>query len=164
MHDKTSRSGNLHNAIVQTMNVLDDIKDIRDELNIINSVVQEQKTVWSQLFNQSRGSSTRNDAPKDGHEGYQWSNTDPDYVLKRVKDLLQEAEETEHNVSRYRGILEPKRMLMPFQITSVLELEMNQLSLSEAEESRMQGKILMAFTIVTILFVSFLEAISKDGM
>lgn len=60
---------------------------------------------------------------------------------------------------------------MPFQITSVLELEMNQLSLSEAEESRMQGeearklgeesrkqgKILMAFTTVTVIFVSFLE-------
>lgn len=104
MKVKSSRSENLHDDIVQAMHVLDDIKDIRDELNIINSVVQEQKTVWSQLFNQSRGSSTWNDAPKDGHESYQWSNTDPDYVLKRVKDLLQEAEETEHNVSRYKGI------------------------------------------------------------
>lgn len=104
MNDKTSRSGNLHNAIVQTMNVLDDIKDIRDELNIINSIVQEQKTVWSQLFNQSRGSSTRNGTEKDGNESSQWSNTDPTYVLKRVKDLLQEAEETEHNVSPHRNL------------------------------------------------------------
>lgn len=82
------------------MKILDDIKDIRDELNIINSVVQEQRTVWSQLFNKSRGSSTRDDVSKESHESYQWSNTDPDYVLKRVKDLLREAEQTEHNVSR----------------------------------------------------------------
>lgn len=68
-------------------------------------------------------------------------------------------------------------MLMPFQITSVLELEMNQLNVSEAEEARMQGeearklgeearkqgKILMAFTIVTVIFVSILEPFSKTG-
>lgn len=48
-------------------------------------------------------------------------------------------------------------MLMLSKITSVLELEMNQLSLSEAEEARRQGETLTAFTITTAVFVSFPE-------
>lgn len=48
-------------------------------------------------------------------------------------------------------------MLMLFQITSVLELEMNQLNVSEAEEARRQGETLTAFTITTAVFVSFPE-------
>ncbi|OMP84411.1 hypothetical protein BK809_0000192 [Diplodia seriata] len=121
------------------MRILDDIKDIRDELNIISSVVQEQKPVWSQLFNQPRGSSIRDD----GYESRQWSNTNPSYVLKRVDDLLQEARETERN------------------IISVLELQMNQLNVVEAEDSRKQGRILMGFTVVTVLFLplSFLASL-----
>ncbi|KAI0138928.1 hypothetical protein F4776DRAFT_42940 [Hypoxylon sp. NC0597] len=70
-------------------------------------------------------------------------NTDPDYVLNRIKDLLRYAEETEKDTS------------------SILGLRMNQLGLHEAAESRRQGRILMAFTIVTIIFLplSFLSSL-----
>lgn len=154
---KTNRSVDLHGYIAQAIETLDEIKDIRDELNIIDSLVQEQNAVWSQLSHQSCGSSTQNETPKKGsHRG---SSTDPDFALKQVKDLIQRAEASEHNVCCYRGIREFKEMLTLFQITSFIELHLglgiNQLNLSEAQESRMQGKILMVFTVVTVIFVSF---------
>ncbi|KAL0264073.1 hypothetical protein SLS55_000017 [Diplodia seriata] len=130
MKDQLSDLKYPREAITDALRILDDIKDIRDELNIISSVVQEQNPVWSQLFNQPRGISIRDDS----YESRQWSNTDPGYVLKRVEDLLKEAAETEHN------------------ITSILELQMNQLNVVEAEDSRKQGRILMGFTVVTVLF------------
>ncbi|KAF2096219.1 hypothetical protein NA57DRAFT_78987 [Rhizodiscina lignyota] len=111
--------------------------NIRDELMIISSVVQSQKTVWDQL------SKSASQTKEERVDTDQWTTSDPNYVLDHIKDLLRYSEETQRNID------------------SILSLEMNQLSASEGEETRIQGEILMVFTVVTVVFLplSFLSSL-----
>ncbi|KAI1374415.1 hypothetical protein F4677DRAFT_166876 [Hypoxylon crocopeplum] len=140
--DPRKETESLHDSIVKTLDILMDIRDIRDELNIIRSVTQTQKVIWSQLFGLDSNRASV-ESQQETKQVYPWRNTDPDYVLSRISDLLRIAAETQRNIE------------------SVLELRMNQLSLYEAEESRRQGQTLMVFTIVTVIFLplSFLSSL-----
>ncbi|KAI1410487.1 hypothetical protein F5Y13DRAFT_202282 [Hypoxylon sp. FL1857] len=133
----------LSHVVAKAQNIITDIKDIRDELNIIASVVQTQKVVLSQLLNPTNEDGQFMEASQDLKQMFSSRNTDPDYVLNRIKDLLRYAEETEKDTA------------------SILNLRMNQLGLHEAAESRRQGQTLMAFTIVTSIFLplSFLSSL-----
>ncbi|KAI0441635.1 hypothetical protein F4803DRAFT_551888 [Xylaria telfairii] len=130
--DKPSsfESQDIYEAISELTGALTEIKDIRGELKMIRSVVRTQQRVWNQLLSQPMG----HDQDDDNKKFNSWKSTDPKYVLDKIESLLEFAEETEKNV------------------TSVLELHMNQLSIHEAETSRIQGETLMVFTIVTVIF------------
>ncbi|OTA61543.1 hypothetical protein K449DRAFT_64023 [Hypoxylon sp. EC38] len=126
----------LSRVVSKAQNIITDIKDIRDELNIIASVVQTQKVVLDQLCNPTEEDVHLIETGQNPRQMSLLRSTDPDYVPNRIKDLLRYAEETEKDTS------------------SILNLRMNQLGLHEAAESRRQGRTLMAFTIVTSIFVS----------
>ncbi|KAI1768625.1 hypothetical protein GGR53DRAFT_383781 [Hypoxylon sp. FL1150] len=141
--DAARKTRYFHDSIVQALDILTDIKDIRDELNIMTSIVETQGTVWSQLFGLPNERREFSEFRQETKQMYPWMNTDPDYVLGRINNLLRYAEETQKNIE------------------SILDLRMNQLSLYEAEESRRQGQNLMVFTIVTVIFLplSFLSSL-----
>ncbi|KAF2971446.1 hypothetical protein GQX73_g2087 [Xylaria multiplex] len=127
----SDESQDIHEAISVATGALTEIKDIRGELKMIRSVVRTQQRVWNQMLGQSVGYGQDYD---DKEKFNSRKSTDPKYVLDKIESLLEFAEETEKNV------------------TSVLELHMNQLSLHEAETSRKQREALMVFTVVTVIF------------
>ncbi|KAI1173661.1 hypothetical protein F4777DRAFT_580772 [Nemania sp. FL0916] len=134
----------MHWSVTETVELLSEIKDIQQELNIINSVILIQSNIWDQLTNRPPDPGLFASALQD-NESTNWARgRDPaQYVYRRISDLLRFAEEIEKNVE------------------SILDLKMNQLSLLQAEEAGRQGTILMVFTTVTILFtpLSFLSAL-----
>lgn len=96
--DTAKKNKDFHDSIVKALDILTDIKDIRDELNIMTSVVQTQRTVWSQLFGLPNDQREFPELRQEAKQMYPWMNTDPDYVLGRINDLLRYAEETQKNV------------------------------------------------------------------
>ncbi|PSN64066.1 hypothetical protein BS50DRAFT_97408, partial [Corynespora cassiicola Philippines] len=133
----TTTDPDIYDAIDQALEILTDIKDIRNELSVLKSLAETQRLVWDQLLTATSTPATR------PSQAARWSTTDPAYVLSRIDALLDHSAETHNN------------------ITSILDLEMNQLSVSEAELARKQGEILMVFTVVTIFFLpmSFLSSL-----
>jgi hypothetical protein len=152
---KIDGEGNLHISVTETVELLSEIKDIQQELNIISSVILIQNNVLGQLTNCLQAPDRLTGASYD-NENMNWARgTEPaQYVLRRIKDLSRFAEETQNNVSCVY-LRCPENRLTILQVDSILQLKMNQLSLLQAEEAGRQGKILMVFTVVTVVFVSF---------
>ncbi|KAI1471054.1 uncharacterized protein F4812DRAFT_455166 [Daldinia caldariorum] len=82
LHSEVSR--NRYHIISSETELLDIIRDIRDELHILKSLAEDQHTVWKQAFR-------RND--RSDHFQYYHSCTPID-VKKNVDDMLSEAEKT----------------------------------------------------------------------
>ncbi|KAJ4217210.1 hypothetical protein NW759_009157 [Fusarium solani] len=108
-----------------------DIKDIRDELNILKSAAQHQKTV---------------------EEGLTGGSLDVDlaaaYVVKDLKEMDDSAERIQSAASLSPA---PQQHVLIF----------GQKAVEQGEEAKRQGKTLMVFTVVTILFLplSFLSSL-----
>lgn len=139
--EKIDGDRTMHSSVTETIELLSEIKDIKQELNIISSVIMAQSKVWDQLAHRPRGPDKLVNVSRD-LESTGGAGT-ADYVLRRISGLLRFAEETQENIE------------------SILDLKMNQLSLLQAEEAGRQGTTLMVFTTVTILFapLSFLSAL-----
>ncbi|KAI1108062.1 hypothetical protein F5Y14DRAFT_445770 [Nemania sp. NC0429] len=85
----------MHSSVTETIELLSEIKDIKQELDIISSVVQAQSKVWDQLTNRPR----RPDKPlatSRGNESTGGAGT-AEYVLRRIGCLLRFTEETQEN-------------------------------------------------------------------
>ncbi|KAG4034424.1 hypothetical protein MFRU_003g03880 [Monilinia fructicola] len=140
---KSEDEGKSYNAIGNAANLLHEVKDIRDELNILKYLLEQQTAVWERLL----------ETPTDTDELHQRSG------LPRFKET-----------GRWKGpgpaiksVLEMDKLAQRIQdsVNSVLSLEQNEANLSEAESARKQGKIMMVFTIITIVFLpmSFLVSL-----
>ncbi|KAL9109115.1 MAG: hypothetical protein Q9227_006206 [Pyrenula ochraceoflavens] len=130
-------------AISNAADLLEEVKDIRDELNILKTLLAQQNAVWEGLFSPSpdtREEKNLVDAINAINEMLEMSAT----IQQSVNDILG-LEQNGINVTE-----------------SVLSRELAERSREQAEESFKQGKTLMVFTIVTIIFVSaipYLEAV-----
>ncbi|CZR70264.1 uncharacterized protein PAC_20165 [Phialocephala subalpina] len=130
-----------YEAIREATDLLHEVKDIRDELNILNYLLTQQQTVWEKLLDLSvneYGGITWNDLSR--KETKRWKG--PGLALKDIIEMDKVAQSIQDSVN------------------SVLALEQNEANLSEAETSRelsrqtkIQGDTLMVFTIITIVFV-----------
>lgn len=87
----------MHSSVTETIELLSEIKDIKQELNIISSVILAQSKVWEQLTNRPRALDKPVSASRDS-EGTGGAGT-AEYVLRRISGLLRFAEETQENVS-----------------------------------------------------------------
>ncbi|ETS77830.1 hypothetical protein PFICI_09892 [Pestalotiopsis fici W106-1] len=108
--------------------LLDEVKDILDELTILKTLVTRQFNVWQELVGEgSRSRSAR----------------DPAYTLHGVQEMIEMTDRVQKSVS------------------DILSLEQNRINTDQAQESARQGTILMAFTIVTVVFtpLSFLTSL-----
>ncbi|KAF2186042.1 hypothetical protein K469DRAFT_687459 [Zopfia rhizophila CBS 207.26] len=127
---------NDYNSISKATRLLEEVKDIRDELNILRFLLEQQNDVWEKLV--------------DGAYKEPMSKAST-YTIKKNKVM-----------DRWRGrayvvdeIDEMDKMVEGIQasVNSLLSLEQNEASIEQAQVTIRQGKILMAFTIVTILFL-----------
>ncbi|OBT73169.1 hypothetical protein VF21_07933 [Pseudogymnoascus sp. 05NY08] len=136
------------------------IKDILDELNILKSLIKDQKKVWHDAFSEytTEIKSLTKDPKKGWHDAFSEYTMEKDYVNSREPgEILEMLEEMITDATRVER-----------SINDLLDLKQKQANLSEAQSSRrqaeetaMQGTTLMVFTIVTIVFLpmSFLAAL-----
>jgi len=123
-------------SIVHAADLLEEVKDIRDELNILKAIVAHQKKVWAELDeNELKDNSSKGAA----------------YFINL------EIEEMDKQATRVQSA-----------VNLILDLEQNEASITEAissreqaQESIQQGRTLLVFTIVTIIFLpmSFLASL-----
>ncbi|KAJ5916676.1 hypothetical protein N7504_000691 [Penicillium tannophilum] len=132
-------------AIYNAALLLEEVKDIRDELNMIKTVLTQQKVVWEGLLGQE-GQVTRAMKSRMGTE-------------RNLADILEE-------------IIEMDKIAETIQtsVKETLDLEQNGINITEAvlsrdlaKQSARQGTTLMVFTVVTIFFaglpMSFLASL-----
>ncbi|KAG9255662.1 ankyrin repeat-containing domain protein [Emericellopsis atlantica] len=125
MESARLRSQKRQSAIGRAAGLFREIKDIRDELNILKAVVEAQEIVQNQLQKiQLRDIQTAKSIIKDIYE--------MDELARRIQNS----------------------------INTTLTLEQNEIAISQAQQSVQQGRTLMVFTVVTILFLpmSFLTS------
>ncbi|OBT97503.1 hypothetical protein VE01_04518 [Pseudogymnoascus verrucosus] len=132
------------------------IKDILDELNILKSLIKDQKKVWHDAFSEytTEIKSLTKDPKKGWHDAFSEYTMEKDYLNSREPgEILEMLEEMITDATRVER-----------SINDLLDLKQKQANLSEAQSSRkqaeetaMQGTTLMVFTIVTIVFVSYLN-------
>ncbi|KAH8802534.1 hypothetical protein F5884DRAFT_738128 [Xylogone sp. PMI_703] len=130
-----------YESIKKAMDLLLEVKDIRDELSILNYLLIQQQSVWEKLLELPiKDYSASKEAEK-------WKG--PGLALKDIAKMDKFARSIQDSVN------------------SLLALEQNEVNISEAETSRelsqetiKQGRTLMVFTIITIIFLpmSFLAS------
>ncbi|KAJ5541151.1 hypothetical protein N7494_006227 [Penicillium frequentans] len=130
-------------AIYNAALLLEEVKDIRDELNVIKTVLTQQKVVWEGLL---------------GQEG-------------QVSQAMKSRMGTERNLADIlEEIIEMDKIAETIQtsVKETLDLEQNGINITEAvlsrdlaKQSARQGTTLMVFTVVTIFFLpmSFLASL-----
>ncbi|KAI8624006.1 hypothetical protein F5Y19DRAFT_342820 [Xylariaceae sp. FL1651] len=122
-------------SIQKASELLNQIKDIRDELNMLKSVLTQQKSVWNELHDRRAG--------KHNLRG-------PAYAINNIDEMDTQATRVQDAVLAVLGLEQNE--------TSIQEAITSR---EQARESIRQGRTLMAFTVVTIFFLpgSFLVAL-----
>ncbi|KAL4961262.1 uncharacterized protein BDV14DRAFT_128581 [Aspergillus stella-maris] len=133
---------NPYHVISEEAKLLTEIKDICDELIILQTLVKAQEDVWKQYFQTE---------DLDRFTGFQYTHLcTPTLVFQELQDMLVEAGRVQDAIH------------------TLLDLRQKQASIKEAEFGRQQandtakqGNIVMVFTIVTIVFLplSFLTSL-----
>ncbi|KAI9746377.1 MAG: hypothetical protein M1818_000090 [Claussenomyces sp. TS43310] len=135
------KHGSGYESISDAAHLLEEVKDIRDELSILKSVLRHQKTVWDILFQPHPGGD--DDA---GNSDRQWKNDQqrsPDWTIEEIEEMDRSATRIQDSVK------------------TLLDLDQNEANISEAQQTTQQGRTLMFFTVVTIVFLpmSFLASL-----
>ncbi|OJJ50553.1 hypothetical protein ASPZODRAFT_206942 [Penicilliopsis zonata CBS 506.65] len=122
-------------SISKAATVLNEVKDVLDELNILRAALMQQQSVWNELF-------------KGGAELK--SERAPTYTIQQIDEMTKITEAIQLSVKDILG-LEQNGI-------NIIEAF---LSRGQAKESIQQGKTLMVFTVITIFFVpmSFLTSL-----
>ena len=95
---------NPYHIIYQEAHLLDEIKDIRDEMNMLRTLVEAQDSVWKQAFIL--------DNPSDSSS---WNNIcTPRQVLQELEDMKVEAEMIQDAVGLFRPNLEEQVNILYF--------------------------------------------------
>jgi hypothetical protein len=87
---------NDYDSIVKATSLLVDVKHIRDELNILNFLLGQQKTVW-EILSKTSPDETSNDDPTVVDEGDKWRG--PAYAIKLVGEMDNIAQNIQESVS-----------------------------------------------------------------
>ncbi|CAG8919162.1 unnamed protein product [Penicillium salamii] len=133
---------NPYHIISEEARLLDEIKDIHDELNMLRTLAESQQLVWQQAFQTKE---------LDSFTHFQFHDTcTPNMILRDIQDMITEAEMVQESIN------------------TLLDLRQKQASIKEAEFGRRQANdtakqanIVLVFTLVTILFLplSFLSSV-----
>ena len=134
--------------------LLEEVKDIRDELNMIKTVLTQQKVVWEGLLGQGGKMSQ---AMK-SRMGTERNLAD---ILEEIIEMDKIAGTIQTSVRGTEIIPLEFKSLTSKKVKETLDLEQNGINITEAvlsrdlaKQSARQGTTIMAFTVVTIFFVS----------
>ncbi|KAJ4243835.1 hypothetical protein NW762_014713 [Fusarium torreyae] len=132
--DTKDRNERIEKAIKRAADLSYEIRDIRDELQILQTIAKYQRIVQKNLKNES------------SVESGLWEG----YILSDIQDMTKTAD-------RIQSGVETTLTLEHSQVANFQAI----LSVKQAEESNKQGKTLMVFTVMTVLFLplSFLSSL-----
>ncbi|KAI1368999.1 hypothetical protein F5Y08DRAFT_353521 [Xylaria arbuscula] len=113
--------------------LLDAIRDIRDELQMLKSLAEDQKVVWRQAFGPDHSRMKSN--------GIEYRT--PSDVMKELDEMLSESDRIENYVN------------------TLLDLRLAEFGRLQAYDSARQSNIFFLFTVITIVFLplSFLSSL-----
>lgn len=162
--------------MLDEINLLVEIKDIRDELNIIKILLGDQRDVTSSLFNLVSGADQNvasRGVVQDEFVTYYEELSSLDISTRGVNKMIEDATTTYDAVRSLRpGLGGPCQSMFTnasHQINHLLDLRQKDANLREAfwtrassEDTTKQGRTIFVFTIVTIIFVSFVSPPSSD--
>ncbi|KAK6716981.1 hypothetical protein SNK05_000182 [Fusarium graminearum] len=117
---KKGNDDKLESILTQASQLACDIKDLRDELNMLRSIVNSQLTVQKIMPGNTKGSSS----------------ITGEYFSKDLEELENVAKRTQESVD------------------TILTLAETEIANDQARQATRQGRTMMVFTVVTILFVS----------
>jgi hypothetical protein len=125
-NDNQLDGGEIHDDkadITREIEALKDIKDIREELNILLKVLEEQKSITDRLFG------------TDKHKGLPLDSTVRDYYLQRsgLDNRTREVKKMDEDAGRTYGLVR----CLPFSHTALLLIDQDQSSSgAQAEASK----------------------------
>ncbi|CEF71982.1 unnamed protein product [Fusarium graminearum] len=124
---KKGNDDKLKSILTQASKLACDIKDLRDELNMLRSIVNSQLTVQNEMPGNTNGSSS----------------ITGQYFSKDLEELENVAKRTQESVD------------------TILTLAETEIANDQARQATRQGRTMMVFTVVTILFLplSFLSSL-----
>ncbi|XDG03915.1 hypothetical protein ABKA04_003530 [Annulohypoxylon sp. FPYF3050] len=180
--DEKRAEENMDMAISEAADLSCDIKDIRDELNILKTIANHQKTVQISLNNLS----TSNDNPKIAvswprrsgitrrkradfrnrrRDWFIWSSS-RSTAIDRYNASIKAPVPTETHYSASHVVediiaMDKAADRIHSAVDTILALEQNDTANAQAEEGIRQGRTLMTFTVITIVFLplSFLSSL-----
>ncbi|KAI1487663.1 hypothetical protein F5X96DRAFT_648946 [Biscogniauxia mediterranea] len=144
---------NLNHYIREEIELLKEVKDILDELNIIQTVLISQRSILHEAFTFLKSYRNFRLIPErdiDGIADYYWKLSKIDSSQEEVDKLAYDAKEVQKNINH------------------LLDLRQKDANLSEAiwarkssEDTTRQGRTIMVFTVVTIIFlpITFLTSL-----
>ncbi|KAJ9487796.1 hypothetical protein VN97_g5510 [Penicillium thymicola] len=129
--ENEQHDANPHLKILEETKLLEEVKDIHGELNILKKLAQDQENVWRQALQ-----------PQNDY-GEISGGFSPSEIKAEIEEMIQQTEMIKQSLS------------------TLLDLKQKQANIFEAEYTRkqsedtaIQGDTVMVFTVVTILFVS----------
>lgn len=126
---------NLYADISEETKLLREVKDICDELNMLKNLAEDQDDVWTQVWKGgNRPDATTYDTPTEVKAEIEEMVNEAEFVQKAIETLLD---------------LKQKR-------ANIVEAEFTR---QQSHDTAVQSDTIMVFTVVTILFVSFVHLV-----
>lgn len=146
-HDKIAEDpGEIDNK--REMKLAIELADILDELKIVMSLLEKQNNLVDTVMD-----TVRETDKQYGYEQCRDAKEHLENARSNVQEIKDEAGETYKSV-RPSGLIVPTKCLPKFEVLELLDLKSKLASLAEAHETTKQGRAVMLFTVVTIIFAS----------
>ncbi|XXH01514.1 hypothetical protein Hte_007874 [Hypoxylon texense] len=129
---KSLGSGSREDKLLAEINLLKEVKDILDELNIIKTVILKQRHVMDEALRFLNGN-TKEPADTKAIDHYR-TLSGLDTTVQEVDKMIHDAKQTQENINH------------------LLDLQQKDANLTEAIGTKRQGRTIMVFTVVTIVF------------
>ncbi|KAL1986929.1 hypothetical protein VTN96DRAFT_5346 [Rasamsonia emersonii] len=145
------------NSAVQGLNLqgeidfLEEVKDIRDELNIIKSICEDQKNLMQKLFSlvaKVAPGAEREAIAKDPVLNYYHQRSDIQLRIERIEKMDMDALITYDALNHLLDLKQKNTNILE----AVEARKQAQQAARQAEETTKQGRTILVFTIVTIIF------------
>ncbi|KAK2731880.1 ankyrin unc44 [Colletotrichum kahawae] len=149
----------LADATIEAEDLSSRVKDILDELSILEATVQYQQDVQRAMKKQDSEKAIKKQNAQGAVRSQNVLETDltTTYILNDIKGLGSVAQ-------RVHAAVNATLSLQQSEIANLqarLSIEQSKLSIQHAELATRQGRVLMVFTVVAILFVSYPDALAS---
>ncbi|KAH8810868.1 hypothetical protein F5884DRAFT_261802 [Xylogone sp. PMI_703] len=153
-------------GLQEEIELLEEIKDIRDELSILQNICEEQQNILQKLFNliSRPPSETSQHIERDSVLSYYKGQSGIDLRIERIRKLQTDATTAYDSINHLLD-LKQKDANIYEAVESRKQAEQTHVQAEQtriqAEQTTKQGRTILVFTIVTIVFLpmSFLSSI-----
>jgi Mg2+ and Co2+ transporter CorA len=130
--EKRESTKNPYDNISEETELLREVKDISDELNMLKNLAEDQEDVWKKIW-------------KDGQNPDATFTYDtPSEIKAEIEEMIKEADFVQQAIDTLLDLKQKQANIVEAKYTR-----------KQSDDTAVQGDTIMVFTMVTILFVSF---------